>query len=162
MFLSIDALILVTEYICLKSEKIKETIADAYYDKAGYGSVYSTYKEAKAKNKLIKLEDVKDWFERNIERKTHLRGYNSYVSKGPRDEFEVDLFDVHYLGQKEFIYGSLAIDNFTKCMWVIPIASKDGDELIRAMKGIVGNMGKPKKFTAIKSLHLLEISFRNG
>ena len=30
-------------------------------------------------------------------------------------------------------------------MWVIPIASKDGDELIRAMKGIVGNMGQPKK-----------------
>ena len=55
------------------------------------------------------------------------------------------MFDVNYLGQKEFRYGFLAIDNFTKYMWVIPIASKDGDELIRAMKGIVGNMGKPKK-----------------
>ena len=49
-----------------KSEKIKETIADVYYDKAGYGSVYSTYKEANAQNKLIKLDAVKDWFQRNI------------------------------------------------------------------------------------------------
>ena len=39
---------------------------------------------------------------------------------GPRDEYEVDLFDVDYLSQEEFPYGLLAIDNFPKYMWVVP------------------------------------------
>ena len=39
----------------------------------------------------------------------------------------------------------LAIDNFTKYMWVIPLENKSGPELIRAMKEIIKHMGKPKK-----------------
>ena len=42
-------------------------------------------------------------------------------------------------------YGFLAIDNFTKYMWIIPIENKDTPELIRAMGEIVKIMGKPKK-----------------
>ena len=64
---------------------------------------------------------------------------------GPRDEFEVDLFDVNYLGQDEFRYGFLSIDNFTKVMWVIPIKDKSKEELIRATEALIKNMGKPKK-----------------
>ena len=74
------------------SDKIKETIEKIYYDPGGFGTIYETYKDAKAKNKWIKLSDVKTWFETNVERKTQLRGYSSYVSKGPLDEFEIDLF----------------------------------------------------------------------
>ena len=127
-------------------EKIKELIAKIYYEPSGgYGSIYDTYKEAKAKDKSVTLNAVKDWFERYVERKKQLRGYNSYVSKGPRDEYEVDLFDVDYLGQKEFPYGLLAIDNFTKRMWVVALTNKNGSELIRGMKEIINNMGKPNK-----------------
>ena len=42
-------------------------------------------------------------------------------------------------------YGFLAIDNFTKYMWIIPIENKETPELIRAMGEIVKAMGKPKK-----------------
>ena len=42
-------------------------------------------------------------------------------------------------------YGRLAIDNFTKYMWIIPIENKETPELIRAMGEIVKIMGKPKK-----------------
>ena len=77
-----------------EQERIHETIEKIYYDPGGYGSIYETYKDAKAKSKLIKLFNIKDWFATNIERQTQLRGYNSYVSKGPKDEFEIDLFDM--------------------------------------------------------------------
>ena len=126
--------------------KFDSIIKKIYYDPGGYGSMADTFKEAKKVDSSIKFSDVKDWFERSVERKKNLRGFSSYVSLGPRDEFEVDLFDVNYLGQDEFRYGLIAIDNFTKVMWVIPIKEKNTEELIRATKAIIENMGKPKKF----------------
>ena len=41
--------------------------------------------------------------------------------------------------------GFLAIDNFTKYMWVVPLENKSGSELIRAMQEIIRRMGEPKK-----------------
>jgi len=104
--------------------KYDSTIEKVYYDPGGYGSVQETYKEVKKLDGSITINNVRDWFERKVERKKQLRGYNSYVGKGPRDEYEVDLFDVNYLGQKEFPFGLLAIDNFTKRMCVVPIKGK--------------------------------------
>ena len=120
-------------------------IKKIYYDPGGYGSVQETYKDAKKVDSTLKVSDVKDWFERNVERKKQLRGFNSYISKGPRDEYEVDLFDVNYLGQKEFPFGLLAIDNFTKRMWVIPLKGKSKEELTRGTQEVINNMRKPKK-----------------
>ena len=125
--------------------KFDELIKKVYYDPGGYGSIQDTFKEVKKLNSSVKLDDIKDWFERTIERKKNLRGFNSYISKGPLDEFEVDLFDVNYLGQKEYPHGLLSIDNFTKVMWVIPIPSKSGVDILAGMKQIINNMGKPKK-----------------
>ena len=53
-------------------EKVKETIENIYYDPGGFGTVYETYKDAKAKNKLVTLDSVKDWFTTNVERKHSL------------------------------------------------------------------------------------------
>ena len=58
----------------------------------------------------------------------------------------MDLFDVHYLGQKEYRYGFLAIDNFTKMMWVVPVSAKYGENFIEAMEAVIASiMGKPRK-----------------
>ena len=57
----------------------------------------------------------------------------------------MDLFDVNYLGQKEFPLGLLAIDNFTKRMWVIPLKGKTTEELIRGTQEIINNMRKPRR-----------------
>ena len=114
-------------------------IKKVYYDPGGYGTVQETFKEVKKLDSTIKVSDVKDWYERNIDRKKQLRGFNSYISKGPRDEYEVDLFDVRYLKDMAhgYPYGFLAIDNFTKYMWIIPIENKETPELIRAMGEII-------------------------
>ena len=55
--------------IMAEKEKIQETIAKIYYDPGGFGTILETYKDANAKNKLIRLFDIKDWFKTNIERK---------------------------------------------------------------------------------------------
>ena len=85
--------------------KFDGLIKEIYYDPAGYGTVQETYKEVKKLDSTITINNVRDWYERNIDRKKQLRGFNSYISKGPLDEFEVDLFDVRYLKEMAHAYG---------------------------------------------------------
>ena len=49
--------------------KFDELIKKVYYDPGGYGSIQDTFKEVKKLNSNVKLDDIKDWFERTIERK---------------------------------------------------------------------------------------------
>ena len=53
-----------------------------YYDPAGYGTVQETYKEAKKLDSTIKVSDVKDWYERNIDRKNNLEDLIVILVKG--------------------------------------------------------------------------------
>ena len=50
-------------------------ISDIYYDRSGYGSIKTTFEDAKKKDKTIKIEDVKRWFDDNIEKKGKMRGF---------------------------------------------------------------------------------------
>ena len=64
-----------------------EIIKKIYYDPAGFGSIQTTLKDAKAKNSTININDVKAWFKQNVERKTDLKGCNSFVVNEPFEEF---------------------------------------------------------------------------
>ena len=48
-------------------------IKKVYYDPGGYGTVQETFKEVKKLDSTIKVSDVRDWYERNIDRKTASR-----------------------------------------------------------------------------------------
>ncbi len=48
-----------------------EIIKKTYYDPAGYGSIKTTYEDAKKKDNNIKLKDVQEWFKNNVERKNN-------------------------------------------------------------------------------------------
>ena len=50
-----------------------EIISNIYNDPAGYGSINNTYNDAKAKDKSIKIDDVKTWFEKNVNKKQDIR-----------------------------------------------------------------------------------------
>ena len=52
------------------SEKDK-IISEVYYDQAGFGSIATTYKDAKKKDASITTQDVKEWFQENVERKNN-------------------------------------------------------------------------------------------
>ena len=91
-----------------------ETIKKLYYDPAGFGSIQTTLKDAKVKDKTININDVKAWFKRNVERKTNLKGYNSFVANEPFEEFQVDPCFFGDKKDKEFKGGLAIIDMFTK------------------------------------------------
>ena len=46
-----------------------EIIKKVYHDLGGFGSIQSTFKDAKAKDPSIKLSDVQAWMKKNIEKK---------------------------------------------------------------------------------------------
>ena len=66
-------------------------IKNIYHDPSGFGSVQKTYQEAREKDSSITLQNVKDWFSKNVERKKQLKGYNSFINDGAHEEYQVDL-----------------------------------------------------------------------
>ena len=89
-----------------------EAISRAYYDLSGFGSIKSTLEDAKKYNPDITYEDVKAWKQTNIERKTNLRGFNSFIAEKPFQEFQIDLFFTPDLEADGFIGGLLFVDIF--------------------------------------------------
>jgi hypothetical protein len=121
-----------------------EIIASIYYDPSGYGSILNTAKEAKQKDKTITLEDVKKWFNKNVEQKTNHSGQNSYVASKPYEEFQMDLFFINDLENQKMKVGMLIIDIFTKYLVVIPLNTKDeGDVASGLMEGFNKMGGTP-------------------
>ena len=62
-----------------------ETISNIYNDLSGFGSIKQTFEEARQIDKTITLNDVKEWKEKHIVRKTNLKGYNSYIAAERRE-----------------------------------------------------------------------------
>ena len=123
----------------------EEAISRAYYDLSGFGSNKSTLEDAKHFNSDVTLQDVREWKSRNVERKTNLRGYNSFIAEKPYQEFQIDLFFTPDLEADDFIGGLLFIDIFTKFVSVIPIKTKQPNELLEALKeGFQKMGGKPE------------------
>ena len=89
----------------------KENINSDVYHKF-YGSINSTYLDAKKKDNNIKYEDVKQWFEKSFVRKTNLSGYNSFIVHHAYEEFQMDLFCVNDLEHQEYNIGLLIVDIF--------------------------------------------------
>ena len=79
-----------------------DIISKTYYDRSGYGSITTTYKDAKQKEQSITLNDVKEWFQKNIEQKKQLRGKNSFISPHPYFEFQLDLFFINDIPNQKF------------------------------------------------------------
>ena len=67
-------------------------ISEIYYDQAGFGSIATTYKDAKKKDASITMQDVKEWFQENVERKKQLSEYNAFIAPDINYEYQLDLF----------------------------------------------------------------------
>lgn len=115
------------------SDDKNDIISKIYFDRSGFGSIQTTYKDAKAKDKSITLSDVKEWFKKTIEQKKQLRGQNSFIPPYPKYEYQMDLFFINDLEKQKFKVGLLMIDIFTKYMVVIPIKSKSEGDIAAGM-----------------------------
>ena len=128
----------------------ERTVKEVYENREqGYGSIKDTFQQAKAKDASIKLDDVKKYLNKQPHRQTQFtyKKFNSFVSPGPKFEFEMDLIDMTAKAKENdgYQYGWVAIDNFTKFAWVIPMKEKDTENLINACTRIFEKMGKPKQ-----------------
>jgi len=118
----------------------QEIISEVYND--FYGSIANTFKDAKKRDPSITLADVKAFFSSNFVRKGNLRGNNSYVAKRPHQEYQLDLFFINESEDQEFSTGLLMIDIFTKFMTVVPVKTKQADDILDGIKRAFTNMGK--------------------
>ena len=67
-------------------------ISQVYNDPLGFGSNRNTLKDARKLDPIITLQDTIKWKESNVERTTQLKGYNSYIAKGPYEQYQIDIF----------------------------------------------------------------------
>ena len=119
-----------------------QIISKIYLDPAGFGSNASTLTEAKKYDPTITLKDVQEWKNKHTERKTNLKGFNSFIAEKPFQEFQIDLFFLPDLQKDDFMGGLLFIDIFTKYVVVIPIHTKQPDEILQALKDGFEKMGR--------------------
>lgn len=119
-----------------------DVISKIYFDKAGYGSIKTTFEDAKKKDKTITIEDVKDFFDKSVEKKTNLKGYNSFVAPYPYYEYQFDLFLINDLENQKVKVGAIMIDIFTKYMWVVAIQTKNEGDVASALIECINKMGK--------------------
>ena len=122
-----------------------DVIKNIYFDRSGFGSVATTFKDAKAKEPSITLNDVKDWFKKNTEVKKKQRGINSFVAPYNNHTYQVDIFfmgKTDFENTQKFRAGLVLIDVLSKYAVVVPIKSKDTYDVIKGTKEALKKMGE--------------------
>ncbi len=106
-------------------EEKDKIINEVYCNEAGYGSVKTTYTDARMKDRRITLKYVQNWFSKTLEATKQPGGTNSFVGQEAFFEYQVDLFFINDLKEQKFRIGLLCIDIFSKFAAVVPLMSKD-------------------------------------
>ena len=126
----------------------QEIIANIYYDKGGFGSKAITLKDARAKDKTITMQDVEDFFKKNVDIKRKQRGQNSFVAPHNNYSHQLDLFFISSEDiepTQKFRAGLVMIDVLSKYAVVVLIKSKTPPDIIAGtMEGLQKMKAKPK------------------
>jgi len=78
-------------------------------------------------------------------RKTNLKGYNSFIANNCRDEYQIDLFFMNDNSDDEYKIGLLVIDIFSKFLEVIPLKTKQPQDVLEGLIDAMKNIGgKPR------------------
>ena len=133
-----------------ETESKESTIKRVYENAAsGYGSVRDTYQQANKINPGIRYVDVKEYLDKQQHRQTRFKykGSNSFVSPHALFEIEADLIDMTKAAEENhgYRYAFVAIDNFTKFAYAVPMKSKLGPDCTTAFKEVLNKIGVPKQ-----------------
>ncbi len=66
-------------------------ISSIYHDESGYGSIKTTYSDARLKS-TITLKYVQEWFKETVGTKAQPVGTNSLIAPYAHYEYQIDLF----------------------------------------------------------------------
>lgn len=110
------------------TEEQDKLLKRVYFSKTGFGSIANTLKDAKTKDPAITQKIVKEWLDKNVEKKNkQVSGVkNSFVAKEAFHEYECDIFyitDKQFKNQ-EYPFGLSVIDIFSKYACVIPMKER--------------------------------------
>ena len=132
----------------MTDSKKQKIINDIYFDKAGFGSLKTTLEDSKKKDSSITMDDVRQFFRKNVEIKAKQRWYNSFTAPKNNHTYQIDLFFIGYYDfdeEQKFRGGLVCIDVLSKYAVVVPIKTKNGEDVLEATKEALGKMGKKPK-----------------
>ena len=122
----------------------QKIISDIYNDPSGFGSKAVTLADARKKDKTITMDDVNQFFSKNVEVKKLPRGQNSFVAPNANYQYQLDLF---FMGKEDFENkqktrnGFVLIDIFSKYAVVLPIPSKNPPDVLAGILEGIQKMG---------------------
>ena len=108
-------------------------INNVYYDKGGFGSKNRTLQEARKKDNTITINDINEFFRKNVEQKAKPRGQNSFVAPNAYYEFQTDLVFINDTLKQKMKVGMMCIDIFSKYMVVVPLMSKQPADILAGL-----------------------------
>ena len=152
---------------------MEETLSSIYLDPsqpasfACLGAVYRAVKE-KGKSK-ISCKQVQDWLSQQDVYTLHKpAGRHNKTSRvivfNIDEQFQADLVDVQNLSRynKGYKYLLTCIDIFSKYAWVVPLKTKQGQELVKGFQTILASRRKPLKLQTDQGTEFLNtVCFRN-
>ena len=126
----------------------QDIINDIYFDKSGFGSKKATLDDARKKDKSITMDDVNEFFKKNVEQKRKPRGTNSFVAPHNNHTYQIDLFFISkddIETTQKVRAGLVCIDVLSKYAVVVPIKSKETIDVVSGTMEALQKMGaKPK------------------
>ena len=146
---------------------VEKLLHELYYDAkspSAYTSAQNVFQAARKRDPKIKWADVEIWFRKQLTATIHkpIRlnfPRNQVFVHNIDDQWQADLCDMSakakYNDGHTFILS--VIDCFSKYGWTIPIKSKHGVEIVRALNSIfTGSDRKPKRLQTDKGTEFLK------
>ena len=121
-----------------------DIISKIYFDRSGFSSKKVTLQDAKKVNKNINMNDVDEFFKKNVAEKKQLKGYNSFIAPYAYYEYQMDLFFINDIPNQKVRIGLLLIDIFSKYCVIIPIKTKGIGDVVSGILEGIQKMGNKK------------------
>ncbi len=126
----------------MNDEEKDKIISGIYYNESGYGSIKTTYSDARLKNNKITLKYVQEWFRTNVGNKAQPGGTNSFIAPHAYYEYQIDLFRIKDLKNQKYTWGCVCVDIFSKFAAVVPMLDNKGGPAAAAIIESFTQMGK--------------------
>ena len=150
---------------------MEKTLTSIYLDPsqpASFGGLDAVYRAVKEKGKnKISRKQVQDWLSQQDVYTLHKPARRHYkrsrvIVPGIDAQFQADLVDVQNLSRynKGYKYLLTCIDIFSKYAWVVPLKTKQGQELVKAFQMILSSGRKPNKLQTDQGTEFLNGVFQ--
>lgn len=154
----------------MDKNSIDKLLSKIYYDvsaRGSFGGIDSLFRQSKKYNPQILKADVKKWLEKQEDYGVHFPFRKSVqtsriIVKGINYMWKMDLMDMSSLARYNggVKYVLLVIDDFSRYVWVAPLRSKSGDDVVSKIKGIF-SIKKPIYVRTDKGKEFVNAKFQN-